>query len=180
MAGAIMEKVWGLFGMDPAEDKEDDEVDNYELDEEVTTEEEESEQEHGEKGEGVARFVATNKQKQTAVRHTRHWDHITDVRHARTQFDKPLQAQAPARVGRRTVATQIQVPVQSLRAAARRVLGRQQPSLEHRFLQHVVVFFSHAASDDLPLIVTSLRNSLTRRGTNRSIASTVSFDERFM
>lgn len=45
MAGAIMEKVWGLFGMDPAEDKEDDEVENYEQEEEETTEEEESEQE---------------------------------------------------------------------------------------------------------------------------------------
>ena len=39
MAGAIMEKVWGLFGMDPAEDKEE-EIENYELEEEEDTEEE--------------------------------------------------------------------------------------------------------------------------------------------
>lgn len=34
-----MEKVWGLFGMDPAEDKEE-EIENYELEEEEDTEEE--------------------------------------------------------------------------------------------------------------------------------------------
>ena len=39
MAGAIMEKVWGLFGMDPAEDREE-EIENYELEEEEDTEEE--------------------------------------------------------------------------------------------------------------------------------------------
>ena len=39
MSGAIMEKVWGLFGMDPAEDKEE-EIENYELEEEEDTEEE--------------------------------------------------------------------------------------------------------------------------------------------
>ena len=44
MAGAIMEKVWGLFGMDPAEDKEE-EVENYDQEEEEATEEEEQEQE---------------------------------------------------------------------------------------------------------------------------------------
>ena len=41
MAGAIMEKVWGLFGMDPAEDREDDieEIDA----EEIESDEEEQE-----------------------------------------------------------------------------------------------------------------------------------------
>ena len=34
-----MEKVWGLFGMDPAEDREE-EIENYELEEEEDTEEE--------------------------------------------------------------------------------------------------------------------------------------------
>ncbi len=43
MAGAIMEKVWGLFGMDPAEDREEEEVENY--DDEEVVEEEEEEQE---------------------------------------------------------------------------------------------------------------------------------------
>ena len=43
MSGAIMEKVWGLFGMDPAEDKEE-EVENYEAQEEVENEEEEQEE----------------------------------------------------------------------------------------------------------------------------------------
>ncbi len=41
MAGAIMEKVWGLFGMDPAEDREDEEVENYDIEEENESEEEE-------------------------------------------------------------------------------------------------------------------------------------------
>ena len=41
MAGAIMEKVWGLFGMDPAEDREDEEVENYDIEEEAENEEEE-------------------------------------------------------------------------------------------------------------------------------------------
>ena len=41
MAGAIMEKVWGLFGIDPAEDKEE-EIENYEEEEE--NEEEETEE----------------------------------------------------------------------------------------------------------------------------------------
>ena len=45
MAGAIMEKVWGLFGMDPAEDKEEEEVENYDQEDEEATEEEEQEQE---------------------------------------------------------------------------------------------------------------------------------------
>ncbi len=44
MAGAIMEKVWGLFGMDPAEDREEEEVENYD-DEEVVEEEEDEQQE---------------------------------------------------------------------------------------------------------------------------------------
>lgn len=38
MAGAIMEKVWGLFGMDPAEDKEE-EIEDYEVEEEENEEE---------------------------------------------------------------------------------------------------------------------------------------------
>ncbi len=41
MAGAIMEKVWGLFGMEPAEDREEIE----DVDVEDTTENEEEEQE---------------------------------------------------------------------------------------------------------------------------------------
>ena len=41
MAGAIMEKVWGLFGMDPAEDREEEEIENY--DEEVIEDEEQEE-----------------------------------------------------------------------------------------------------------------------------------------
>ena len=41
MAGAIMEKVWGLFGMDPAEDREEEEIENYE--EEVIEDEEQEE-----------------------------------------------------------------------------------------------------------------------------------------
>ena len=41
MAGAIMEKVWGLFGIDPAEDKEE-EIEDYEVEEE--NEEEETEE----------------------------------------------------------------------------------------------------------------------------------------
>lgn len=44
MAGAIMEKVWGLFGMDPAEDREDEELENYEDEEEVENEDEEPEE----------------------------------------------------------------------------------------------------------------------------------------
>lgn len=42
MAGAIMEKVWGLFGMDPAEDREE-EIEENEI-EEVEEEEEEQEE----------------------------------------------------------------------------------------------------------------------------------------
>lgn len=44
MAGAIMEKVWGLFGMDPAEDREDEELENYEDEEEIENEDEEPEE----------------------------------------------------------------------------------------------------------------------------------------
>lgn len=40
MAGAIMEKVWGLFGMDPAEDREEEELENYDAEEEIENEEE--------------------------------------------------------------------------------------------------------------------------------------------
>lgn len=43
MAGAIMEKVWGLFGMDPVEDREEEEYEGY--DEEEIMDEEEEEQE---------------------------------------------------------------------------------------------------------------------------------------
>lgn len=42
MAGAIMEKVWGLFGMDPAEDREDEEIENYD-EEEIEEDDEEQE-----------------------------------------------------------------------------------------------------------------------------------------
>lgn len=41
MAGAIMEKVWGLFGMEPAENDED--IDNVEI-EDIDNEEEEQEE----------------------------------------------------------------------------------------------------------------------------------------
>ncbi len=44
MAGAIMEKVWGLFGMDPAEDREEEEVENYVEDEEFEEDDEEQEE----------------------------------------------------------------------------------------------------------------------------------------
>lgn len=44
MAGAIMEKVWGLFGMDPAEDREDEEVENYDEEEEIEEEVEDTEE----------------------------------------------------------------------------------------------------------------------------------------
>ena len=44
MAGAIMEKVWNLFGMDQAEDRDDEELENYD-DEELENYEEEEEQE---------------------------------------------------------------------------------------------------------------------------------------
>ena len=45
MAGAIMEKVWGLFGMDPAEDRdEEEETEGYEDEEEVEGEDEEQEE----------------------------------------------------------------------------------------------------------------------------------------
>ena len=43
MAGAIMEKVWGLFGMDPAEDKDEDELDNYDDEEEIEEDDEQEE-----------------------------------------------------------------------------------------------------------------------------------------
>ena len=44
MSGAIMEKVWGLFGMDPAEDRDDEEVENYDAEEENEIEDEEQEE----------------------------------------------------------------------------------------------------------------------------------------
>lgn len=41
MSGAIMEKVWGLFGMDPAEDRDEEELEeNYDIEEEMEEEEE--------------------------------------------------------------------------------------------------------------------------------------------
>lgn len=43
MAGAIMEKVWGLFGMDPAEERDDEELEAYD-DEELEEYDEEEEQ----------------------------------------------------------------------------------------------------------------------------------------
>ena len=45
MAGAIMEKVWNLFGMDQAEDRDDEELENYDDEELENYEEEEEEQE---------------------------------------------------------------------------------------------------------------------------------------
>lgn len=45
MAGAIMEKVWGLFGMDPAEERDDEELENYDDEELEGYEDEEEEQE---------------------------------------------------------------------------------------------------------------------------------------
>ena len=44
MAGAIMEKVWGLFGMDPAEERDDEELENYDDDELENYDDEEEEQ----------------------------------------------------------------------------------------------------------------------------------------
>lgn len=44
MAGAIMEKVWGLFGMDPAEERDDDELENYDDEEVENYDDEEEEQ----------------------------------------------------------------------------------------------------------------------------------------
>ena len=43
MSGALMDKVWGLFGMDPAEDKDEDELDNYDDEEEIEEEDEQEE-----------------------------------------------------------------------------------------------------------------------------------------
>ena len=53
MAGAIMEKVWGLFGMDPAEDREEEEVENYEEEEVVEDEEQEERKLFGRKNNKV-------------------------------------------------------------------------------------------------------------------------------
>ena len=44
MSGEIMEKVCGLFGMDPAEDRDDEELENYDDVEEMEEEEEEQEE----------------------------------------------------------------------------------------------------------------------------------------
>ena len=44
MAGAIMEKVWGLFGMDPAEERDDEELENYDDEELENYDDEEEEQ----------------------------------------------------------------------------------------------------------------------------------------
>ena len=43
MSGAIMEKVWGLFGMDTAEEKEENSENNYDVEEENENEIEDSE-----------------------------------------------------------------------------------------------------------------------------------------
>lgn len=52
MAGAIMEKVWGLFGMDPAEEREE-EVENYDEEEVVEDEEQEERKLFGRKNNKV-------------------------------------------------------------------------------------------------------------------------------
>ena len=44
MAGAIMEKVWGLFGMDPAEDRDDEEIENLNSEDEIENDEDEQEE----------------------------------------------------------------------------------------------------------------------------------------
>ena len=44
MAGAIMEKVWGLFGMDAAEERDDEELENYDDEELENYDDEEEEQ----------------------------------------------------------------------------------------------------------------------------------------
>ena len=44
MAGAIMEKVWGLFVMDPAEERDDEELENYDDEELENYDDEEEEQ----------------------------------------------------------------------------------------------------------------------------------------
>lgn len=45
MAGAIMEKVWGLFGVNPAEDNDDDELENEDVEEAIENEDEEEPEE---------------------------------------------------------------------------------------------------------------------------------------
>ena len=45
MSGAIMNKVWDLFGMDTAEEKEDENV--YNMDDEYNQEDEEVEEKRG-------------------------------------------------------------------------------------------------------------------------------------
>lgn len=42
MSGAIMEKVWGLFGIDPADDREEEEIEEFDVEDE--NEEEETEE----------------------------------------------------------------------------------------------------------------------------------------
>ncbi len=53
MAGAIMEKVWGLFGMDPAEEREEEVVENYDEEEVVEDEEQEERKLFGRKNSKV-------------------------------------------------------------------------------------------------------------------------------
>ena len=53
MAGVIMEKVWGLFGMDPAEEREEEEVENYDEEEVVEDEEQEERKLFGRKNNKV-------------------------------------------------------------------------------------------------------------------------------
>ena len=53
MAGAIMEKVWGLFGMDPAEERDEEIVENYDEDEVVEDDEQEERKLFGRKNNKV-------------------------------------------------------------------------------------------------------------------------------
>ena len=57
MSGAIMNKVWGFLGMDPARDNDEEEVENYD-EEEVTREEDEEVEEKKLWGRNRSRVVA--------------------------------------------------------------------------------------------------------------------------
>lgn len=54
MAGAIMEKVWGLLGIDPAEERDEEEVENYEIEDENEEEEQEERKLWGRKNKVVS------------------------------------------------------------------------------------------------------------------------------
>lgn len=54
MAGAIMEKVWGLLGIDPAEERDEEEVENYEIEDENEDEEQEERKLWGRKNKVVS------------------------------------------------------------------------------------------------------------------------------